>query len=241
MQRRLSFISACLGREGRRRRWESNLDLAHSIKQYHVAWFIRPIWDPQRTPCAACIPGLGTVKKKMCSQRRSLPSRSVCGLWLMYSLARAVCVRTDNIVLQASVRQAYDACFGHGADTAVDSHKCRCPRGLVARRSPWFRTFHSAQLDAARSVASAVALMAQEEKWTRSAALSHLRHFLMLTLCCFRNITRLTLTAPAHCRTQSSAVFFFFFFFLLKAKYRWRYSVTHIRAASSVWIHRLLM
>lgn len=73
---------------------------------------------------------------KMCSQRRSLPSRSVCGLWLMYSLARAVCVQTDNIVLQASVRQPYDACFGHAADTAVDSHKRRCPRGLVARRSP---------------------------------------------------------------------------------------------------------
>lgn len=81
----------------------------------------------------------------MCNQRINLPSRSLYSLWLIYSLACAVCVQTDNIVLQACVRQLCDACFGRGADTALDSHKRRCPRagGLEEPLIPHLFTLHN--------------------------------------------------------------------------------------------------
>lgn len=113
--------------------------------------------------------------------KRHLPLRSLSMLWLIYSPACAVWLQTNNIVLQVCVRQLYDACCGHGADTAVDSHKRRCPvaGGL---EEPVFS--HPLLFAIGYSVehCGTVALMALEEKWTRSAALSHLRHFLMLTL-----------------------------------------------------------
>lgn len=62
------------------------------------------------------------------NQNRLLSSRWLCSLQLIYSLACAVCVKTDNIVLQVCVRQLHDPCSFRGADTAVDSHKRRCPR-----------------------------------------------------------------------------------------------------------------
>lgn len=191
MQRRLSFISTCLGREGRRRWWESNLDLVHSIKQYHVAWFIRPQSEtPSRALCAAHTwvwHGL-----KCAIKGRNLPSRSLCSLWLIHSLAWAVCVQTDNIVVQACVRQPYDACCGRGADTAVDSHKCRCP-GAGGLEEPLILHLLLCTIGCRVEHCSAVALVAVKEKWTRSAMLSHLRHFFVLTLCYYRTITQLTL------------------------------------------------
>lgn len=80
------------------------------------------------------------------------------------------------------MRQPCDACFGRGADTAVDSHKRRCPRagGLEEPTSPHLLL---ATIGCSVEHCGTVASMALEEKWTRSAALSHLRRILMLTLC----------------------------------------------------------
>lgn len=71
---------------------------------------------------------------------------------------------------------------GRGADTALDSHKRRCPRagGL---QEPSIPHLLLCTIGCRVEHCSTVALMALEEKWTRSAALSHPRHFFMLTLC----------------------------------------------------------
>lgn len=91
-------------------------------------------------------------------------------------------MQTDNIVLQVFVRQLRDACSGRGADTAVDSHKRRCLRagGSV---EPMFPHLLVVTIGCSVEYCGTVALMALDEKWTRSAALSHLRHSLMLTRC----------------------------------------------------------
>lgn len=66
---------------------------------------------------------------------------------------------------------------GHDADTAVDSHKHRCP-GAGGLEEPLIPHLLLCTIGC-----STVALMALEEKWTRSAALSYPRHFFMLTAC----------------------------------------------------------
>lgn len=142
-------------------------------------------------------------------------------VWCMVNILSELQCQCRNIMFSQHVWGCHMMHVDCHADTAVESYKCRCPRagGPVESLNPHLllrtigcRVEHCCM----------VALMALEEKWTRSAALSHPRHFFMLTLCWYRDITH---THTLDCIAQS---------FLLKAEHKWQHAATQLRIDSLV-------